>query len=185
MVYFLMAKVQTRRNFLRTAPLAAAIALPLTDTLLSAVAEGQAPATAITPPVAPFEVYTAQSIEDALKGLHAAPGNKDLIKVKGIGTSANLTVEGKKTAAEFEFHAYKDHAFYVLEGSTHYLVGGTPKGAHVTGPGDWLAPDSEGFTTVVLKKGDFLSVPRMTPHKRITEESVSLLQVNGINLDRT
>ncbi len=178
-----MAKTQTRRNFLCTAPLAAAVALPLTDTLLSAAAEGQTPSTAITPPKVPFQVYSAQSIDDGLKELHAMPGNKDLVKAAaGSAISANLTVEGKKTAAEFEFHSYKDHVFYVLEGSTHYLVGGTPKGAHVTGPGDWLAPDSEGFTTVALKKGDFLTVPRMTPHKRITEASVSLLQINGLTV---
>jgi hypothetical protein len=52
--------------------------------------------------------------------------------------------------------------------------------ARVTGPGEWLTPDSEGFTAVEMKKGDILSVPRMTPHKRITEESVSLLQINGL-----
>ncbi len=176
-----MANRLTRRTLLCTAPLAAAAALPLADTL---VAAAQAPV-AITPPVGPPQAYSAAQIEDALKALHAAPGNKDLIKIKGIGTSANLTVEGKKAAVEFEFHAYKDHVFYCLEGSTHYLVGGTPKGAHVTGTGDWLAPESEGYTTVVMKKGDFLSVPRMTPHKRITEESVSLLQINGIDTDRT
>ncbi len=181
MVHFLMAKTQTRRNFLRTAPLAAAVALPLTDTLLHA--EGQTPSTEIMLPKVPFVVASAQSIVDALKTLHAAPGNKDLVKAAaGSAISANLTVEGKKAAAEFEFHSYKDHVFYVLEGSTHYMVGGTPKGAHVTGPGDWLAPDSEGFTTVALKKGDFLTVPRMTPHKRITEESVSLLQINGLTI---
>jgi hypothetical protein len=181
-----MAKRQTRRNFLRTAPLAAA-ALPLAETLLSTAAEGQAAPNVAAKPAGPVQAYTAAQIEADLKALHAAPGNKDLIKIKGIGTSANLTVEGKKSGAEFEFHSFKDHVFYVLEGATTYLVGGTPKGAHAvgTGPGDWLAPECEGYQTVHMKKGDFLSVPRMTPHKRITESGVSLLQVNGIDPSRT
>jgi len=32
---------------------------------------------------------------------------------------------------------------------------------------------------VVLKKGDYLSVPRNTPHKRITEGKVSLLLISA------
>jgi len=175
-----MAKVQTRRNFLRTAPLAAAIALPLTDTLLHAAAPAAGQAGAAVPAPVPFQSFPAQMVEDSLKALHAAPGNQNLITAAGIAVSANLTVEDKKSGAEFEFHAHKDHIFQVLEGRTRYLVGGTPKNARVTGPGEWLAPDSEGYTAVEMKKGDILSVPRMTPHKRVTEESVSLLQVNGL-----
>lgn len=179
-----MVKAQTRRNFLCTAPLAAVVALPLTETLLHASApvsaEGQA-AAAMPPPV-PFQSFPAQMIEDSLKELHAASGNKSLITASGIAVSANLTVEDKKSGAEFEFHAHKDHIFQVLEGRTRYLVGGAPKNARETGPGEWLAPESEGFTAVEMKKGDILSVPRMTPHKRITEGSVSLLQINGLTL---
>lgn len=179
-----MAKRQTRRNFLRSAPLAAA-ALPLAETLLPSTMQAQAAPDVNARPLGPPQAYTAEQIADSLKMLKAAPGNKDLIKIKGIGTSANLTVEGKKSGAEFEFHSFKDHVFYVLDGSTTYLVGGTPKGAHAVGVGDWLAPECEGYMTVQMKKGDFLSVPRMTPHKRITEVGVSLLQVNGIDPSRT
>jgi mannose-6-phosphate isomerase-like protein (cupin superfamily) len=32
---------------------------------------------------------------------------------------------------------------------------------------------------ITLKKGDMLVVPRMMPHKRITEESVTLLLINA------
>ena len=57
--------------------------------------------------------------------------------------------------------------------------GGTLKGARETKPGEFLAPECEGFTRVTLKKGDYLSVPRMTPHKRITAGKVSLLLISA------
>jgi mannose-6-phosphate isomerase-like protein (cupin superfamily) len=95
------------------------------------------------------------------------------------GTLIILTEEATKAAKEFEWHATRDHVFQVLDGETKYELGGTPKGAHQTKPGEWLAPESEGAKTVILKKGDYLYVPRMTPHKRTTEGSVSLLLISS------
>ena len=68
--------------------------------------------------------------------------------------------------------------FYILDGTTVYEVGGTPKGGHNTRPGEWLAPESEGAVTYTLKKGDMLVIPRGTPHKRKTAGSVTLLLVS-------
>jgi quercetin dioxygenase-like cupin family protein len=89
-----------------------------------------------------------------------------------------LTVETAKNAKEFEWHENRDHIFQIIDGSTVYEVGGTPKGAHSTGPGEWLAPASEGATTITLKKGDMLVIPRGTPHKRNTAESVTLTLIS-------
>jgi len=62
----------------------------------------------------------------------------------------------------------RDHVFYILEGSTMIEIGGTPGGAHKTRPGEWLAPTCEGAEKVTLNRGDFIVIPRGTPHKRST-----------------
>ncbi|WP_348268442.1 hypothetical protein P8936_04265 [Edaphobacter paludis] len=166
-----MANVQTRRNFLWTAPLAAAVALPLTDTLLHA-----APAEA--EPRATFKVFPAATLEGMVKSLEEAPAAKDIVQ-GNVGISITISAEEKKAAKEFEYHQHRDHVFQVLDGSTQYEIGGTPKNARQTKPGEWLAPESEGHTTITLNKGDMLVVPRMTPHKRTTEGMVSLLLINA------
>jgi len=56
-------------------------------------------------------------------------------------------------------------------------VGGTPKNARNIRPGEWLAPTSEGASSITLHKGDMLVIPRGTPHKRITETSVALMLI--------
>ncbi len=169
-----MANVQTRRNFLRTAPIAAAVLpvfLPLTDSLLHA----QAPAAG---EAATFKVFPAATLEGMVKSLEEAPAAKDIVTGK-VGVSITISAEEKKAAKEFEYHQHRDHVFQVLDGSTRYELGGTPKNARQTKPGEWLAPESEGATTITLNKGDMLVVPRMTPHKRTTEASVSLLLINA------
>lgn len=123
------------------------------------------------------QVFTAGEMASALKAVQANHGTNNLLK--SPGTLMILSEETKKAAKEFEWHATRDHVFQVLEGETKYEVGGTPKGAHQTKPGEWLAPESEGAKTVLLKKGDYLFVPRMTPHKRTTEGSVSLLLISS------
>jgi mannose-6-phosphate isomerase-like protein (cupin superfamily) len=172
-----MANVQTRRNFLRTAPIAAAALpafLPLTDTLLHA----QAPAAGEN---ATFKVFPAATLEGMVKSLEEAPAAKDIVTGK-VGVSITISAEEKKAAKEFEYHQHRDHVFQVLDGSTRYELGGTPKNARQTKPGEWLAPESEGATTITLNKGDMLVVPRMTPHKRTTEGTVSLLLINATTL---
>lgn len=171
-----MANVQTRRNFLWTAPLAAAVALPVltsTDTLLHA-----APADPEAGQDATFKVFPAATLEGMVKSLEEAPAAKDLVTGK-VGVSITISAEEKKAAKEFEYHQHRDHVFQVLDGSTQYELGGTPKNARQIKPGEWLAPESDGHTTITLNKGDMLVVPRMTPHKRTTEGTVSLLLINA------
>lgn len=166
----------SRRNFLRTAPVAAAAGLTLTNsTLFSSNAVGQSAA-----PVAPatFQLFTAQSIQDDIKALQAKPGNSNLVDTKPLPFTVALTFETAKSQKEFEWHEGRDHVFQILDGSTVYEIGGTPKNGHSTGPGEWLAPASEGATTLALKKGDMLVIPRGTPHKRTTAESVTLILIS-------
>ena len=170
-----MANVKTRRNFLLTAPLAAAAVSPLTDTLLRAsitgAAYGQPDGTKT------FQVFPAADVAGVIQGVQASHSNKDLINTKATAMTITINEESKKVAKEFEYHAHRDHVFQVLDGETEYQLGGVPKNARETKPGEWLAPESEGYTSVKLKKGDYLSIPRMTPHKRITEGSVTLMLV--------
>ncbi len=167
-----MVNDQSRRNFLRTAPLAAAATLSLADTLL---AGAQTPATPV-----PFQLFTANSLEESAKALQAAPGNKTLVENKEIPVTVVLSTETAKSAKEFEWHEGRDHIIQITEGETLYQVGGIPKGGHNTKPGEWLAPDSEDSTTYTLKKGDMLLIPRGTPHKRSTASSVTFLLISTV-----
>ena len=170
-----MANKQTRRNFLLTAPIAAAAASPFADTMLRAsTAAGQGGDAPL-----PIQVFTAADMAGELKGVQGNHSTKNL--VTSPATLMVINEETKKAAKEFEWHATRDHVFQVLEGETKYELGGTPKGAHQTKPGEWLAPESEGAKTVMLKKGDYVFVPRMTPHKRTTDGSVSLLLISSQN----
>jgi mannose-6-phosphate isomerase-like protein (cupin superfamily) len=171
-----MAQDQTRRNFLRTAPLAAAVSLPLAEQFLFASSTPSGGAQAATPE--PFQLFTSGKLADAVKTLQAKPGNDNLYAAKAPPTTIVLTVEEKKSGKEFEYHEGRDHIFQILEGSTIYEVGGTPKDARNTKPGEWLAPTSEGATTLTLHKGDMLVIPRGTPHRRNTEGSVTLILIS-------
>lgn len=165
-----------RRKFLRTVPAAAAAGFTLARASLfsaSAAAQGMS-ASALT-----FKLFKAQELQDDLSALAANPGNNNLVQEKSFVLI--LTTEKAKTAAEFEWHEHRDHVFQIIDGSTVYELGGTPKGAHSKAPGEWNSPESEGHQTVTLNKGDMLVVGRGTPHRRITAGSVtfSLISPQG------
>ena len=162
-----------RRNFMLTASAAAAAGLALTDTrMFAAPAPGQA---GIVPGVG-VQLFSAEKLDADITAMHAAPANNTIVDNKNFVVI--LTVETAKAAKEFEYHEGRDHVFYILDGTTVYEVGGTPKGAHSTKPGEWLAPESEGAVSYNLKKGDMLVVPRGTPHKRTTAGTVVLTLVS-------
>jgi mannose-6-phosphate isomerase-like protein (cupin superfamily) len=173
---FRMANNSTRRNFLRTAPLAAAITLPLAEKFVFASGTGSAAGQSSAPE--PFQLFTAGKLADAMKTLQTKPGNDNLYEPKALPLTIVMTTEEKKSGKEFEWHEGRDHIFLILDGETKYEVGGTPKNGHQTKPGEWLAPASEGATSLMLKKGDMLVIPRGTPHKRSTEESVTLYLIS-------
>jgi mannose-6-phosphate isomerase-like protein (cupin superfamily) len=163
-----------RRDFLRALPVAAAAGLALGDVLASPL-----PAAAQAAPAgggAAFQLFTAATLGDDAKALDANPGNNNLVDDKTF--TVVLTTEKRKSAAEFEWHEGRDHIFQILDGSTAYELGGTPKGAHSKGPGEWLAPESDGATTITLGKGDMLVIRRGTPHRRRTAESVTLTLIS-------
>jgi quercetin dioxygenase-like cupin family protein len=157
----------TRRTFLRTAPIAAA-SLTLTDSLLAQPAPEAASA-----PVA-FQLFTAAQLEGDAKSLATTGGNKNLVDAKpGLPCAVVLTTEIAKSAKEFEWHDSRDHIIQILDGSTVYELGGTPKNPRLTKPGEHLAPESTGSTRLTLTKGDLLTIPRGTPHRRSTETAVT------------
>jgi mannose-6-phosphate isomerase-like protein (cupin superfamily) len=175
MLHFLMRKSVThssRRSFLRTAPLAAAAGFALTETSLLAQ-----PSTPSSAPV-PFQLFSAGKLADAMKQLQSKPGNDNLFQPAELPFTIVLTTEEKKSAKEFEWHEGRDHILQILEGSTLYELGGTPENGRNTKPSEWLAPASSGATKVTLHKGDMLVIPRGTPHKRSTEDSVTFYLIS-------
>jgi mannose-6-phosphate isomerase-like protein (cupin superfamily) len=170
----LAIKNPSRRNFLRTAPVVAAASLTLADAqLFAAPAAAQNTAPAVP---AAFQLFSAQRIQDGIKALQTKPGNDNLFGSKEF--TVVLTTETAKSAPEFELHENRDHVLLILEGATVYEVGGTPKNARNTKPGEWLAPAAEGAATLHLKKGDMLVIPRGTLHKRSTAESVTFFLIS-------
>ena len=165
-----MLKNSSRRNFLRTAPVAAG--LVLADPTLFA-------ATSAPPPAEKFQIFTAAELAEDAKKLQAKPGNNNLVDIKTA--TVVMTTEVTHSAKEFEWHEGRDHIVQILEGSTVYELGGTPSGTHSNAgkPGEYLAPASDGATKLTLKKGDMVTIPRGTPHKRSTPESVTLILISS------
>src|ERR1700677_1926007 len=128
-----------RREFLRAVPAGAAAGFTIANlSLFDPVAHAQGQSAADPQSaggVASFQLFTAQEIQNDAKALEASPGNDNLVQGKNF--TVVLTVETAKTGAEFEWHEGRDHVFQILEGETIYEVGGTPKGAHSIGPGEW------------------------------------------------
>jgi mannose-6-phosphate isomerase-like protein (cupin superfamily) len=186
-----MAKNTSRRNFLRTAPVAAAASLALADTLLAATpaaaqapappaaASGAAPGADVARAAVPFQYFANKTILTDADGLQASPGNVNLVDQKpGLPCAIVLTVEVHKSAAEFEWHEGRDHIIQIVDGSTTYEIGGVPKNGRMTKPGEYLAPTSEGSRSLVLAKGDMLVIPRGTPHKRSTEDNCTFILIS-------
>jgi len=174
-----MANHTSRRYFLRTAPVAAAT-LALTDKLLFA-AQAPAPAQSAVPATVPFQVFTAQQLADDAKALAAKGGNNNLVAAASAGfpCAIVMTTEIAKTAPDFEQHEGRDHILIVTDGSTLYEVGGTLKNARTTRPGEQLAPASDGATKLTLNKGDMLTIPRGTPHRRTTAGTVTFFLISS------
>jgi quercetin dioxygenase-like cupin family protein len=163
-----------RREFLRAVPAGAVAGFTIANASLFAPA-GHAQAQNAGG-AASFQLFTAQQILDDVKALETSPGDNNLVQGKNFKVA--LTVEKAESANEFEWHEGRDHILLVLDGETVYQVGGTPKGAHSMGPGEWHAPESEGATTLTLKKGDMLVIPRGILHKRSTTESVTFYLIS-------
>jgi mannose-6-phosphate isomerase-like protein (cupin superfamily) len=177
-----MKKNQSRRNFLKVVPLAAA-AIPLSGTLLFASSTGSGDG-----PVAStgtVQLFTAEKIADAMKTFQAQLGEHYLYQPQDFPLTIAMTTQGKKIAKDFEYHEGRDHIFLFLDGAAKFEVGGTPKDARNTRPGEWLAPASEGATVYDVKKGDMLVIPRNTPHRQSSETSVTWVLISPSGLMKT
>jgi mannose-6-phosphate isomerase-like protein (cupin superfamily) len=171
-----MAKNQSRRNFIRVAPLAVAATLPLAETLLSASGSptvGDQPAGP-----EPFQLFTAETLAAQIKTFQAQLGEHYLCQPKTLPLTIAVTAQQKQVGKEFEYHKGRDHIFLILDGATRFEVGGTPKDARNTRPGEWLAPASDGATVLDVKKGDMLMIPRGTPHRQSTDVSVTWMLIS-------
>ena len=160
----------TRRTFLCAAPLAAAASLSLADRPMFA----SAPA-----PLQSFQIFTAATLAQKQAALAATPGNDNLFDPTTVPLAVVLTTEAAHAAKEFEWHEGRDHVVQIIDGETNYEVGGTPKGGHSAKPGEWNAPVSEGATTLLMKKGDLLVIPRGTPHRRSTAGIVTFTLISS------
>lgn len=164
-----------RRRFLRVAPVAAAGIALAGKSLFASSAAGPA---GLPSHPAKFQHIAAEQIEEDVKKTEGAPGNINLVNEKGVSFTMVLTSEKHTSAPQFEAHARRDHVFQVLEGSTEYEVGGTPRGGRMIAQGEWRGPESVGATRVTLHKGDRLVIPRGTPHKRTTTGSVTFTLIS-------
>jgi quercetin dioxygenase-like cupin family protein len=165
-----MVKTPSRRNFIRTAPLAAAALTSGVRPLLAQTAAPAAPQ--------PFQLFPAEKLTQARKELQATPGNDNLFTTGPLPFTLVLTTEVKKSALEFEWHEGRDHIVQILDGSTLYELGGTPQNGRNTRPGEWLAPASLNASTLTLHPGDLLIIPRGTPHRRSTADSVTFYLIS-------
>ena len=172
-----MAKNTSRRNFLRTAPIAAAAGFTLSDALM-AMAQS-APGADVNAAAQPIKLWKASEIADDMKALDAKPADNRLYESKAAPMQIILTTEKHKSAAEFEWHEGRDHIVQIIDGSTLYEVGGTPTGTKVMGPGEWHATGSTGSKSILMMKGDMLLIPRGTLHKRSTEDSVTFMLISN------
>ena len=177
-----MTKNTSRRNFLRTAPVAAAAGLTLADSLAAMAQAPAAPSVQqgmdVNAAAQPAKLWTGKDLGAAMQALAAKPGDDRLSY--GPLLQIVLTTEQHKSAAEFEWHEGRDHIVQILDGSTLYEVGGTPTGAKVMpGTGEWHATGATGSKSMLLEKGDMLLIPRGTLHKRSTEDSVTFLLISN------
>jgi uncharacterized protein YjlB len=173
-----MAKKTSRRNFLRTAPIAAAAGFTLADSLM-AMAQAGSPGADVVAAAQPIKLFKASELDADMKALEAKPGDNRLYESKTIPVQIILTTEKHKNAAEFEWHEGRDHLVQIIDGTTLYEVGGTPTGGHVMGPGEWHATGSVGSKSILMVKGDMLLIPRGTLHKRSTEDSVTFMLISN------
>ena len=133
----------------------------------------------------PLQVFTAAEIGEDMKATQTTPGNKNLVDPTKIPMAVVITTETGKIAPEFEWHEGRDHLVQMMEGTTVYEVGGTPKNGRNVKPGEWLAPESEGARKVVLTKGDMLLIPRNTPHKRSTAGTMTIMLISSSGMLKT
>jgi quercetin dioxygenase-like cupin family protein len=169
-----------RRTFVVLASAAAVSGLAAADSSRTFAQASAASGTTVAPSA--FQLITPETIRTDITTLQSVSGNIALATHNEF--SVVLTTEAAHSAKEFEWHEERDHILQVIEGATVYELGGTPRDSHSPKPGEWLAPASEGATTLTLSKGDMLIIPRGTLHKRSTARSVTFLLISPSGVAR-
>lgn len=131
--------------------------------------------------IRPFVVKTKQSLDDLEKNLRTDNKVEDL--TGGPGTQLRVAIQHDKLREnpDAEVHDDSDDVYYVLEGSAQLTLGGTLDNPREATPGEWKSKKINGGTSIEIKKGDLIVVPRGTPHQRSTlsgkEFSMILIKV--------
>jgi mannose-6-phosphate isomerase-like protein (cupin superfamily) len=129
-------------------------------------------------PAVPYSLRSAQAMGDLIRSLQAEPRTADILRANKLPYTVSVVSERAAAAAEFETHDTRDHIVLVLEGTTHFDLGGEAEQPRQVGPGDWRAATAKGTESVTLGKGDLLTIPRGTVHRRTTKESVVMLMIS-------
>src|ERR1700735_2154884 len=111
-----MAKMTSRRTFLRSAPVAAAVGFTFTDALFAAAQAAAGPGSDVNAAATPFQYFSAKTLDADAKALQAKPGNNNLFDSKTLPLQIVLTTETHKNGAEFEWHEGRDHIIQIVEG---------------------------------------------------------------------
>jgi len=74
----------------------------------------------------------------------------------------DVKLRNKKNPAEM--HENADDIYFVLEGSAKLTLGGKIERKHEIGRGEYIGDKISSGKTVMLKKGDVVSIVRKTPH---------------------
>ena len=123
---------ESRRDFFRVAAKVGACISAPSRWLLSARWIASEPALSAQEGSKPsFVSLPATELQNLVDSLQSKPGSKFLVDSKQLPFSARILSEQATGGKEFEFHEHTDHIFRVLEGTTHFDLGGTPENAHL------------------------------------------------------
>ncbi|MFL6373071.1 MAG: cupin domain-containing protein [Pyrinomonadaceae bacterium] len=132
-------------------------------------------------PAKPFVVKTRQSVDELERSLRTDNKVEDL--TGGAGTQLRVAVQHdkKRIDPDAEVHDESDDVYYVLSGTARLTLGGSLNDPREASHGEWKSKKIIGGTTLVIKQGDLIIVPRGTPHQRSTigtkEFSMILIKV--------
>ena len=86
--------------------------------------------------------------------------------VGSLVATKDFTVSGIKrtTPGQVEIHDHETDIFYVTDGEATFVTGGTIVGSKQTASGQTRGTDLHGGQTVLLKKGDVITIPAGVPH---------------------
>ena len=145
-------------------------------------AAGNALAQTRQPSVAkrPFVVKSKQEMTDLQKVLEKKLGNtnEDIVAQAGEQTRIAVFHDSKRENDLNEVHDGSDDIYYVLKGTATLMLGGSLVEPNEISPGEWRSKTAAGGTSVTIKQGDLVFVPRGTRHQRtVTGKGFSMILI--------